>query len=66
MKDRVRDVGRGKMWELQEETGVSDDEMVSQHHSLSGHEFEQTPRDSGVQRTMACCRSRGRKEVHTT
>ena len=23
MKDRVRDVGRGKMWELQEETGVS-------------------------------------------
>ena len=30
----------------QEEKGVIEDEMVGWHHRLSGHVFEQTPRDS--------------------
>ena len=29
--------------------------MIGWHHRLSGHEFEQTPGDSGGQRSMACC-----------
>ena len=28
--------------------------MVRQHHQLSGHEFEQTPGDSGGQRSLVC------------
>ena len=28
--------------------------MVQQHHQLSGHEFEQTPGDSG-QGSLVCC-----------
>ena len=30
--------------------------MVGEHHQLKGHGFEQTPRDSGQQRSLACCR----------
>ena len=30
----------------QKEKGVAEDEMVRQHHWLSGHEFDQTPGDS--------------------
>ena len=29
--------------------------MVQQHHSLNGHEFEQTPGDSEGQGILACC-----------
>ena len=29
--------------------------MIRQHHRLNGHEFEQTLRDSGGQRSLACC-----------
>ena len=32
-----------------------EDEMIEWHHQLDGHEFEQTPGDSGGQRTLACC-----------
>ena len=35
----------GKDWR-QKEKGVAEDEMVRQHHWLSGHEFEQTWGDS--------------------
>ena len=38
--------------------------MIRQHHRLSGH--EQTPRNSGGQRSLECCSSWGRKEVETT
>ena len=34
---------------------VVDDEMVRQHHRISGHEFQQTPGDSGGQRCLVCC-----------
>ena len=30
----------------QEETGMTEDEMVGGHHRLNGHEFEQTAGDS--------------------
>ena len=33
---------------------MTKDEMIVWHHQFSGHEFEQTPRDSG-QRRLACC-----------
>ena len=37
------------------EKGVAEDEMVRQHHQLSDHESEQTPRDSDGQGSLACC-----------
>ena len=40
--------------------------MVRQHHRLNGHEFEQIPGDSREQRSLACCSSWGRKELHST
>ena len=30
---------------MQEEKGVTEDEMVGWHHRLNGHEFEQSPGD---------------------
>ena len=29
--------------------------MVGCHHQLNGHEFGQTPGDSGAQGSLACC-----------
>ena len=43
----------GKDWR-QNEKGVAEDEMVGEHHWLNGHEFEQTPGDSGGQRSLVC------------
>ena len=40
-----KDPDAGKDWG-QEEKGVTGNEMVGWHHQFSGHEFEQTPRDS--------------------
>ena len=34
---------------------VAEDEMVREHHRLNGHEFEQTPGDSGGQKRLAMC-----------
>ena len=33
-----------------------EDEMVGWHYWLNAHEFEQTPGDSEVQGSLACCR----------
>ena len=55
----------GKDWR-QEEKRVTEDEMVGWHHWLDGHEFEQTPGDSGGQGSLACCSPWGRKESDTT
>ena len=44
---------------------MTEDEMVRQHHQLKGHEFEQTPEDSGEQRSLACCSPGGHKELNT-
>ena len=46
--------------------GVTEDEMVGWHHPLYGHEFEQTPGDSGRQRSLVCCSPRGPNELDTT
>ena len=45
---------------------MAEDEMVGWHHRLDGHEFEQTPGDSGGQGSLACCSPWGRKELDTT
>ena len=50
----------------QEEKGTTEDEMVGWHHQLNGHEFEQTPRDSEGQGSLACCGPWSCKESDTT
>ena len=47
-----KDPDDGKGWG-QEEKGVAEDEMVGWHHWLNRYEFEQTPRDSEGQRSLA-------------
>ena len=47
-----KDPDAGKDWG-QEEKGLTEDEMVGWHHQLSGHEFEQTLRDSEGQGSLA-------------
>jgi len=46
--------------------GATEDEMVREHHWLSGHEFEKIPGDSEGQGGMACCSAWGCKESDTT
>ena len=46
--------------------GVTEDEMVRWHHRLSGHEFEQTLRDSERQESLVCCSPWGHKELDMT
>ena len=45
---------------------MTEDEMVGWHHRLNGHEFEQTPGDSEVQGSLACCSPWGHKDLDTT
>ena len=40
--------------------------MVRWHQQLSGHEFEQTLRDSGGQRSLRCYSPQGCKELNMT
>ena len=35
--------------------GMTEDEMAGWHHRLNGHGFEQAPRDSEGQGSLACC-----------
>ena len=58
-----KDPDAGKDWG-QEEKGVAEHEMVRQDHWFNGHEFEQTPGDSGGQKSLACCSSWGRRVRH--
>ena len=44
----------GKDWR-QEEKGMTEDEMVSWHHWLNRHEFEQAPGVGNGQGSLACC-----------
>ena len=60
-----KDPDAGKDWG-QEENGVTEDEIVRWHHSLSGHEFEQTPGDCEGQGSLACCSPWGLKESDMT
>ena len=43
---------------------MTEDEMVEWHHRRSGHEFEQTPRDSEGQESLACCSPWSRRVRH--
>ena len=46
-----KDPDAGKDWR-QKEKGMTEFEMVRWHHRLNRHEFEQTPGDSGEQRSL--------------
>ena len=46
--------------------GAAEDEMVRQHHQLSGHELEQTPGDSEGQGSLACYSPWGCTELDVT
>ena len=63
--DSLEKTDAGRDWG-QEEKATTEDEMVSWHHPLSGHEFEQTLGDSEGQRSLLCCSPQGRKESDTT
>ena len=54
----------GKDWR-QMEKGVAEDGTVRWHHRLSEHEFEQTPGDSGGQRSLVCCSPWNHKKSDT-
>ena len=45
---------------------MTEDEMVTWHHRLNGHEFEQTLGDGEGQGSLASCSPWGRKESDTT
>ena len=60
-----KDPDAGTNWG-QEEKGTTEDEMAGWHHRLDGHEFEWTPGVGDGQGGLACCDSRGRKELNTT
>ena len=60
-----KDPDAGKDWR-QKEKGEAEEEMVREHQQLNGHEFEQTPGDSGGQRNLACCGLWSHKETDTT
>ena len=50
----------------QEETGMTEDEMVGWQHRLDGHEFEQAPGvDDGWGGLLCCCLG-GHKELDKT
>ena len=60
-----KDPDAGKDW-MQEEKGMTKNEMFWWHHRLNGHEFEQTPGDGERQRNLACCSPWGHKALDTT
>ena len=45
---------------------MTEDEMVGWHHSLNGHEFEQTPGDGEGEGSPECYSPWGHKESDTT
>ena len=45
---------------------MTEAEMAGWHHRLNGHEFEQNPRDSEGQGSLACCSPQGHKESDMT
>ena len=51
---------------MQEEKGMTEDEMAGWHHRLDGHEVALTPEDGDGQRGLACCDSWGLKESDMT
>ena len=60
-----KDSDAGRDWG-QEEKGTTEDEMAGWHHWLNGHGFEWTLGVGDGQGGLACCDSRGHKELDTT
>ena len=60
-----KDPETGKDWG-QEEKGMTEDDMVSWHHQLDGHEFGWTLGIGDGQGGLACCSSWGHKESDAT
>ena len=59
-----KDPDAGKDW--RQEKGTTEDEMVSWHHQLNGHEFAQAPGDGEGQGSLGCCSPWGCKESDMT
>ena len=60
-----KDPDAGKDWG-HEEKGATEDEMVGWHQWVNGNESEQTPRESEVQGSLACCSPWGHKKLDAT
>ena len=60
-----KDPDVGKDWG-QEEKGMTEEKMVGWNHWLDGHGFGWTPGVGDGQGGLACCGSRGHKELYTT
>ena len=60
-----KDPDAGKDW-IQEEKGVTEDEMVGWHQQLDWLEFEQAPGAGDGRRSLASCSPWGHKELDTT
>ena len=60
-----KDPDARKDW-MQEEKGMTEDEMVGWHHWLDGHEFEQAPGVGDGQRSLVCYSPWGHKGLDTT
>ena len=59
-----KDPDAGKDW--RQEKGMTENKMVRWYHWLNGHKFEETPRDSEEQRSLACYSPWGQKESDMT
>ena len=51
---------------MQEEMGMTEDEMLGWHHRLDGHEFDQALGVGDGQGSLAFCSPWGHKELDTT
>ena len=51
---------------MQEEKGMTEDEMVGWHHQLNGDELEYTPEVGDGQGGLACCGPWDCEELDTT
>ena len=45
---------------------MTEDEMVGWYHQLDGHEFKQVQGVGDRQGSLACCSTRGCKDLHVT
>ena len=54
------------MCNVQEERGMTEEEMAGWHHGLNGRDFEQAPGDGKGQGNLVCCSPWGCKELDTT
>ena len=60
-----KDPDAGRDW-VQEEKGMTEDEMAGWHHRVNGHEFGWTPGVSNGQGDLVYWDSWGCKELYTT